>query len=110
MVWTPLITVRLLSADKSCHPERASKKGRHFVILSVLAKDLAAIVGARSFASTLRMTTRQGSHFLDARSGRHKASDRGCVHGIAVSIHPPPSTTSPSYSTTACPGVIALCG
>src|SRR6267378_3515590 len=31
-------------------------------------------------------------------------------HQNADSIQPPPRTRSPSYKTTACPGVIALCG
>ena len=30
--------------------------------------------------------------------------------GVSLTIVPPPSTTSPSYMTAACPGVTALCG
>lgn len=33
-----------------------------------------------------------------------------CHSALAASIHPPPRTTSSSYSTTACPGVMAVCG
>src|SRR5947209_2722254 len=42
------------------------------------------------------------------RTGSSSTGKR--IYSFAASIHPPPSTTSPSYSTTACPGVIAACG